>query len=310
MARSVTDVAILLGALEGETADPEDPATTRCRGAAGKPGRPDYIAALRRDGLKGARIGVPRANYYEKITPPGAEHEQGGLSEAQAKVMAEAIEILRREGAVIVDPADIPSVVDPDAKQSFLRFGVCTDMDEVKAKSCSIDLAYGMERDFNRWLASLGGAAPVKSLADLREWNRAHQKAGALKYGQSLLDLSDAMDLETFRARYEADRARDLFLAATHGIDEAMRVHRLDALLFPGPSGAGIAARAGYPTVMVPFGFVPNAPTPPFPDGFAALPAPFGVSFTGMACSEPTLLRLAYAFEQASRRRVPPPNLP
>jgi amidase len=254
--------------------------------------------------------GSPARYPYDKITPPGGEHEQGGLTEAQAKLMAEAIEILRREGAIIVDPADIPSVVDPDAKQNLLRWGVCTDMDEVKAKACSIDLAYGMERDFNRWLASLGGAAPVKSLADLREWNRAHQKAGAMKYGQSLLDLSDAMDLETFRARYEADRARDVFLTATHGIDEAMRAHRLDALFFPGAVGAGIAARPGYPTVMVPFGFVPNAPTPPFPDGFTALPAPFGVSFTGMACSEPTLLRLAYAFEQASKRRVPPPNLP
>ena len=180
-------------------------------------------------------------------------------------------------------------------------------MDDVKGKKCSIDLAYGMERDFNAWLKSLGNAAPVKSLQELRDWNTKHQKMGAIKYGQSLLDISDAMDLDTFRARYEADRARDVYLAATHGIDEALKANSLDALLFPGPVGANIAARPGYPTVMVPWTMVPNAPTPAFPDSFKAKPQPFGVSFTGTACSEPTLLRLAYAFEQATKKRVPPP---
>jgi amidase len=179
-------------------------------------------------------------------------------------------------------------------------------MDEMKERKCSIVLAYGMERDFNAWLASLGSAAPVKTLTDLRRWNAAHAKAGTIKYGQSILDFSDAMDLETFRARYEADRARDLYLTATHGIDEVMKAHNLDALLLPGASGASIAARPGYPTVIVPFATVPNAPSVPFPEGFDARPSPFGVSFTGMACSEPTLLRLAYAFEQATKKRVPP----
>jgi amidase len=89
-----------------------------------------------------------------------------------------------------------------------------------------------------------------------------------------------------------------------------MKQHRLDALLFPGPTGAGIAAKPGYPTVLVPFGFVPNAPTPAFPAGFNAKPAPFGVSFTGMACSEPRLIELAYAFELATKRRVPPASAP
>ena len=87
--------------------------------------------------------------------------------------------------------------------------------------------------------------------------------------------------------------------------DEAQ--HQLDALLFPGGSGASIAAKPGYPTVIVPFGRVPNAPpAPPFPAGFDAKPAPFGVSFTGWRCSEPRLIELAYAFEQATKRRVPP----
>ena len=167
-----------------------------------------------------------------------------------------------------------------------------------------------MKRDFNKWLDSLGPAAPVKSLTALREFNLAHKTAGTIKYGQSLLDISDEMDVEADRERYQADRAKDLDLTATRGIDAAMKEHQLDALLFPGPSGAAIAAKPGYPTVIVPFGMVPNAPTPAFPDGFDAKPAPFGISFTGMACSEPRLIELAYAFEQASKRRVPPASAP
>ena len=92
-----------------------------------------------------------------------------------------------------------------------------------------------------------------------------------------------------------------------------MKGRPLDALLFPGGSGAGIAAKPGYPTVIVPFGTVPERARQPgsaFPEGFDARPAPFGVSFTGMACSEPRLLELAYAFEQATKRRVPPPSVP
>jgi len=301
MARSVTDAAILLGALESSNPDPNDPATKTCT-----PVR-DYTQFLKKDGLKGARIGIPRANYYDKTTPPGAERPRGGLNPEQLKAMNDAIAVLKEQGAVLVDPADIPSVVDKDPKNNVLLFGVCTDMDDVKGKKCSIDLAYGMERDFNAWLKSLGDKAPVKSLQDLREWNTKHQKMGAIKYGQSLLDISDAMDLDTFKARYEADRARDIYLTATHGIDEVMKAQNLDALLFPGPIGANLAARPGYPTVIVPWAMVPNAPTPAFPDTFKAKPQPFGVSFTGMACSEPTLLRLGYAFEQATKKRVPPP---
>ncbi len=183
-----------------------------------------------------------------------------------------------------------------------------------------MDLKYGMKRDFNKWLASLGPSAPVKTLAELRAWNKAHEKAGAIKYGQAQLDISDEMDVEQDRARYEADRAKDIRLGGTHGIDEVMKANTLDALLFPGASGSALAARPGYPTVIVPFGMVPNAPqtpnpTPnappasPFPPGFNPKPQPFGVSFTGMACSEPTLLRLAYAFEQATKKRAAPPGL-
>jgi len=299
MARTVTDAAILLGALEGP--DANDPATTRCTRVT------DYTQYLKADGLEGARIGIPRAAYYDKVTPPGADKPRFGLNDDQQKAMAEAIAVLKAQGAVIVDPADIPSVVDKDAKNNLLLWGVCTDMDELKERGCSIDLAYGMERDFNAWLKSLGKSAPVKTLSELREWNRKHEKGGTIKYGQSLLDLSDAMDLETFKSRYESDRARDIQLTATHGIDEIMKSQNLDAILFPGSNGANIAARPGYPSVIVPFATIPNAPTPAYPEGFNAKPSPFGVTFSGMACSEPTLLRLAYAFEQATKKRVPPP---
>jgi amidase len=309
MSRTVADAAILLGALEGASPDPSDPATNTCTSP---PGR-DYTPFLKADALKGARIGIPRAFYYDKATPPGVTEARGGLNPDQAKVMAEAIEILKRQGAVVVDPADIPSVVDKDEKSNLLKWNVCSGAENVRGRDsdCSIVFKYGMKRDFNKWLASLGPSAPVKTLGELRTWNITHQRAGAIKYGQSNLDISDEMDLQADRARYEQDRAKDVALAATHGIDEVMKGQNLDALLFPGGTGAAIAAKPGYPTVIVPFGSVPNAPTTaPFPEGFDAKPAPFGVSFTAMACSEPRLIALAYAFEQATRRRVPPPSVP
>ena len=137
----------------------------------------------------------------------------------------------------------------------------------------------------------------------MRAWNRAHERAGTLKYGQSNLDNSDEMDLDADRARYEADRKKDLALSREEGIDAVLKANNLDALVFPGVLGAAIAAKAGYPTVIVPFGMVPNAP---MPEGFDAKPSPLGVSFTGTACSEPRLIEIAYAFEQATKKRVAP----
>jgi amidase len=293
MARTVTDAAILLGALEGAHADSNDAATSRCQPP---PGR-DYTRFLKKDGLKGARIGIPRVFFYDKLSTG-----RGGLAEAEAKLMAEAIVILKAQGAVIVDPADIPSLPE------LMRWGICAGADAARGKdeNCSIVFKYGMKRDFNAWLTSLGAAAPVKTLTELREWNLAHAKAGAIRYGQSRLDISDEVNLEADRARYEADRAKDIRLAGTEGIDAVMKQHRLDAILFPASNGYDIAAKPGYPTVIVPFGMVPNAPRQPFPAGFEAKPMPFGVSFAGIACSEPKLVELGYAFEQATRRRVAP----
>ncbi|HEV2199992.1 MAG TPA: amidase family protein [Bryobacteraceae bacterium] len=308
MAKTVTDVAIMLGALEGAAPDSNDPATIKCPPP---PGR-DYTRSLRTEALKGARIGIPRMFYYDPIAPPGVKEPRGGLNPAQAKVMAEAIGVLKQQGAVIVDPSDIPSVVSRDSSNNLLLWNQCGGIEGAKGKDadCSVVLKYGMKRDFNKWLDTLGPLAPVKTLTELREWNIAHTKSGAIRFGQSNLDISDEMDVQADRARYEADRAKDLALAATHGIDEVMKANNLDALLFPGATGAAIAAKPGYPTVIVPFGMVPNAPTPAFPEGFDAKPSPFGVSFTGMACSEPRLIELAYAFEQATKRRVSPPSAP
>jgi amidase len=331
----------MFGAMESASPDPNDPATRTCTPA---PGR-DYTKFLKADGLKGARIGIPRASFYDAFTPPpnasraGGEPAPagttsgttadagrggrggrggpgggggGGLNAEQKKVMDDAIAVLKAQGAIIVDPANIPSVVDPDPKSNFLRWGQCSGVTNVKGKDedCSVVLKYGMKRDFNAWLKTLGASAPLKSLTELREWNTAHAKAGAIKYGQSQLDISDEMDVEKDRARYEADRAKDIRLAGAHGIDEVMKAERLDAILFPGAGGAAIAAKPGYPTVIVPFALVANEPTPAFPSGFNAKPGPLGVSFTGMACSEPKLLELAYAFEQATKKRVPPPSVP
>ena len=343
MAKYVMDVAIMLGALEGKTPDPNDAATKLCTPPAGN----DYAKLLKVDGLKGARIGIPRKNYYDPFTLPGADRPRGGLNPAQTKVMEEAIAALKTAGATVID-VDIPSMLEKDAKENLLTAGA------------SNVLSYGMKRDFNQWLASLGPAAPVKSLAELIEWNTAHEKMGSIKYGQALLIASDKIDLEKDRAKYEEDRARDIRVYGTNGIDAAVKANNLDALLFPGPGSAGIASKPGYPTVLVPFGMIPNAPgqggrggggggapapaaagaalpaapppatTPPattttdatpaapaapptapvpFPPGFDPKPQPYGVGFTGPACSEPKLLQLAYAFEQATKKRTPPPGL-
>ncbi|MHB1191788.1 MAG: amidase family protein [Longimicrobiales bacterium] len=293
MARTVTDAAILMAAMEGAAPDPNDPATTACE----RPANGDYTAFLRAEGLQGARIGIPRASYYDSVQVPGTDRWRGGLSAPARAAMDTVIAILQQQGAVIVDPADIPSIVDPDTANNLLLHGQ------------SVVLDYGMKRDFNLWVASLGDGAPVKSLTELREWNLAHRAAGSMKYEQARLDASDTLDLEKDRPRYEADRERDIRLNGTHGIDEVMQALQLDALVFPGPGSAGIAAKPGYPTVIVPFALVPNDAGPAFPEGWGAKPQPYGVSFTGRACSEPRLLELAYAFEQATKRRVPPPGV-
>jgi amidase len=217
--------------------------------------------------------------------------------------------VLRERGATVVDAADPPSVLAKDPERNAMKKGSCSQNSGRKGADadCSVVLKYGFKRDFAAWLASLGAAAPVRSLTELREWNLAHASAGTLKYGQTSMDISDEQDLGSplDRARYEADRARELRLVGAEGVDVLMKRQRLDALLFVGSRGSGFLAKPGYPSVIVPFGTVANGAG--FPPGFTPQPAPLGIAFGGLACSEPRLIALAYAFEQATRRRRPPP---
>jgi amidase len=310
MARTVTDAAILLGALESPAPDPHDPATTTCTPP---PGR-DYTKFLKTDSLKGARIGIPRVYFYDSGAPGGGRGRgRGGLNPAQAKVMEDAIAALKQQGAVIVDPVEIPSFVDKDPKNNFLQWPYCSGAEQAKGKdeNCSVNFKYGMKRDFNIWLASLGPSAPVKTLHELQQWNLAHAKAGALRYGQSRIDISEEMDVEADRARNDADVAKDNLLSRTRGIDALLQANHLDAILTPAASAADLSARAGYPLLVVPFGMVASTfGQQNYPAGFTPLPAPYGVGFTGAACSEPRLLGMAYAFEQATKKRVPPSSTP
>lgn len=308
MARTVTDAAILLGVIESRDPDSNDPATGRCEA----PPDSDYTAFLDADSLQGARIGVPRAGFVEPVAVPGQGNLRGGLNQVQAELFEEALAVLEAQGAVVVDPADLPTVVDPDPDRNLFNWGICAEESATRGNDahCSIVFKYGMKRDFNAWLASLGDSAPLRSLTELREWNRDHALLGTLKYEQSLLDISDEIDLDLDRARYEADRAKDIELTAAYGIDAAIAEHDLDALLFPMNRGANVSARPGYPTVIVPMGLFTRETGPEFPESFVPQPAPFGVSFAGLACSEPRLIGLAYAFEQATLRRIPPQGTP
>src|SRR5690349_5781054 len=130
LAKTVTDAAILLGALESPAPDPNDPATARCMPP---PGR-DYTRFLNSDALKGARIGIPRAFFYTPATPPGTKDARGGLNPAQAEVMAEAMAVLQKQGAIIVDPADIPSVLSQDTEANLLLWNYCSGDQNGKGK--------------------------------------------------------------------------------------------------------------------------------------------------------------------------------
>jgi amidase len=313
MAKSVTDAAMLFGVLESAAPDPNDAATSRCTPP---PGR-DYTKFLKLEGLRGARIGIPRAYYYEGVggvttqlagRGGGAGTGRGGLGDAQMKLMTEAIDVLKHQGAIVVDPANMPTVIDPDPAKNILSFDICSGLNNGKGKdaNCSVVLKYGMKRDFNVYLDTLGASAPVKTLTDLRIFNITHLRANAIRYGQANLDISDEMDVRQDRARYQADRARDIALAGDHGFKEAIESNKVDALMFPGWSISNLASRPGYPEIVVPIGMTPSGGGGAFPAGFDPKPAPYSAAFVGLPCSEPRLFEIAYAFEQATKKRVPP----
>jgi amidase len=303
MTKSVADAAIMLGVMEGAP-DTNDPRTTECTAPPGN----DYTPFLKAEALKGMRIGVPRAGIYTAREFPGKARPFPGLKPDELASMEAAIAALKQAGAEIVDPADLPSMVATDPAANLTSHAICeapfagASADDL----CSQVLRYGMKRDFNRWLASLGDTAPVRTLGELRAWNEKNRDRGAMRYGQGRLDFADATDLSKDQARYERNRREDLRLTREQGLDAALTTLKLDALLFPGSAGANYATKAGYPIIAVPFGMVAN-----YADGAkgALDPVrPFGVTFVGAHCADPKLVGIAYAFEQATKKRVPPPG--
>jgi len=306
MTKFVADAAIMLGAMEGAAVDSNDPRTSECT----PPANRDYTAFLKVDALKGARIGIPRAGIYTAQTFPGKAKAFPGLKPDELESMEGAIAALKAAGAEVIDPVELPSLVAGEAAKNITSHSICQLPADGKAADdyCSNVLRYGMKRDFNLWLASLGDSAPVKTLAEFRAWNTAHQADGAIRYGQGRLDAADAVDLEKDKARYERNRAEDLVLTREEGLDAALTTHKLDVLMFPEANGANYATKAGYPIVVVPYGRVIN--DNPGAKGAQDKVKPYGVSFVGGYCEDPKVLGIAYAFEQATKKRVPSPHTP
>jgi amidase len=159
---------------------------------------------------------------------------------------------------------------------------------------------YELKHDLDLYLRDWAAETEMRSLADIIAFNQAHAER-ALRFGQDVFLAAAATRGDLSEAEYLSARQSDLRAARTLGLDAFMDRHRLDAVLFPGAAGAAIAAKAGYPSVQVPAGFVGGDDTPEYP---------YGATFTGRAWSEPALLRFAYAFEQATQARHPPPGVP
>jgi amidase len=272
LCRTVRDAAILLGALTG--VDEEDKATSESRGKS----YADYTQFLVADGLRGARIGVVRGTF--------------GFSAAVDAVMATALEQLKSQGAVLVDPAEIETRGKFDDSESTV-------------------FMYELKADLNAYLARLGPRAPVHTLQEVIEFNEKHSEQEMPYFGQELFLKSQLKGPLTSQEYLDALK-KNLQLSRVEGIDAVMDKHKLDALVGPtgGPAwltdlvagdhfGGGSstpAAVAGYPNINVPAGYV--------------LGLPVGISFFGRAWSEPVLIRLAYAYEQASKNRKPPQFIP
>ncbi|AWX55993.1 amidase [Brevibacillus brevis] len=253
MARTVTDAAILLGALTG--IDEKDPVTGKSEGLA----HTDYLPFLDADGLRGARIGVVRSRFLAEC-----ENEEIALYEA-------AIEKLKEAGATVVDAVTIPTE---------------------NAEWDRHVLVHEFKVGVNAYLKTLPASYPIRSLQDVIAFNRAHEEQ-ALLYGQELLEESELTSGTLTEPEYLANRLFDLEMSQKQGLDAVMKEHELDALLYPGSTGYAIPAKAGYPSITV-------------PAGYTSAGKPFGLMLTGLAFQEPTLLRLAYAYEQATRLRVAP----
>jgi len=268
MARTVTDAAILLTALTG--IDPHDEATNARRGQPAV----DYTKFLDKDGLRGMRLGVARKHF--------------GFNERVDKLMSDLLDQMKKLGAVLVDPADIPTT----GKFDDSEFEV---------------LLYEFKADLNTYLAGLGPQAPVRSLKDVIAFNEKNRDREMPYFGQDIMIKAEAKGPLTSKAYLAALRKNDL-LTRTHGIDYVMKKNKLDALIAPtgGPPWptdwingdhftggySSASAIAGYPHITVPAGYVFGLPV--------------GISFFGEAFSEPKLIKIAYGFEQATKARRTP----
>jgi amidase len=291
LTRTVRDAAILLNVLAA--ADPLDPATEHLQRPA------DYTSVLDRGGLKGARIGVPSdpsdpANdFYYKPLPPRA-----------AAVMTAVVEVLKAQGATIVR-ANIPTegwIGGPGTEMAILNRNPESPTKYQPARR-PIVFVYELKRDLNAYLRDWATGTQMRSLADVVAFNAANAER-ALRFGQDIFLAAEATRGDLSELEYISARQMDLRATRELGLDAYMDQYQLDAVLFPSVAGAAIAAKAGYPSVQVPAGFVAGIRDKETPE------YPYGATFTGRAWSEPVLLRLAYAFEQATLARRPPPGFP
>ncbi|MGH7028825.1 MAG: amidase family protein [Stellaceae bacterium] len=288
LTRNVRDAAILLNVLAA--ADPLDPATAAIERPA------DYTSALDADGLRGARIGVP-----SDPADPANDVYFGPLPARAATVMAEAITAIGRSGATIVR-ANLPTagwIGGPGTEVVILNrnpqsptFGLPVHRPLV--------FIYELKHDLGLYLRDWASRTAIRGIDDIISFNAANADR-ALRFGQDLFLAAAATRGDLAEPEYLSARQMDLRSSRTLGLDAYMDRHRLDAVLFPGAAGASIAAKAGYPSVQVPVGFVGGDDGPEIP---------YGATFTGRAWSEPTLLRLAYAFEQATCARRFPAGIP
>jgi len=291
MTRTVRDAAILLNVLAA--ADPLDPATEHLQRPA------DYTTFLARDGLKGARVGVP-----SDPADPANDVYYGALPPRAAAVMRDVIAVLESEGATIVR-ANIPTegwIGGPGTEMAILNRNP-ESRSKDQAVRRPIVFVYELKHDLNLYLRDWATGTAVRSLADIIAFNSGNTER-ALRFGQDIFLAAEATRGDLSEVEYQSARQMDLRASRTLGLDAYMNQYRLDAVLFPGTTGASIAAKAGYPSVQVPAGFVAGVQDRDTPE------YPYGATFTGRAWSEPTLLRLAYAFEQATHIRRPAPDLP
>jgi amidase len=284
LTRTVRDAAILLNVLAAP--DPEDAATLPQQRPA------DYTAVLDLDGLKGARIGVP-GDPRDR----GNDVFYGPLGPRTAAVMGEVIATLEAQGATIVR-ANMPAggwLGGPGTDMAILNTNPESATRWAPMRR-PIVFVYELKVDLDAYLPEWLVETPIRSIADIVAFNLA-DAGRCLRFGQDIFLAAAATRGDLSEPKYASARAMDLRSSRALGLDAYMDQHRLDAVLFPGAAGAAIAAKAGYPSVQVPAGFVAGSGTPE---------VPFGATFAGRAWSEATLLRLAYAYEQASLRRRPP----